>query len=209
MREMEYPDGDGGADGCCDIVAQSIISDTFCSSCRVEHIDGYSGPCHSGCPKGYAVEGAEDGKEGDGCSDEIACRNSCEKEVEDEENDLTRKCIDEVSADGAYEQGCQGIAREDYTDGFLVGSKSVAQIEGEKGHEQHERYVEHESGYPCLRIVAVPQLCFCSLTIHLLPLNFDHELLETNESFITKTSKTDFVDVGACALDVVSACFCL
>lgn len=153
---MEYPDGDGGADGCCYIVAKSVIADTFCPSCGMKHIDGYGGSCYGGCSKGDAVKGAEDGKEGDGRSDEIACRNSCEKEIKNKEDCFTRERIDEVSADGTYEQGCQRIARKDYTDGFFVGSKGVAKIEREEGHKQHERYIEHESGYPCLRVVAIP-----------------------------------------------------
>ena len=135
VGEVENPERYGWTDGGCDVVAEAVIANSFCSPCWVEYIDGHSGSSHGGCSEGDTMEGAEDGKECDGCGDEVACRDSCEEEIEDDEDDLTWKGIDEVPANGTDEQSSQGIAREDYTYGFLVRSEVVAEVEWEQGHE--------------------------------------------------------------------------
>ena len=84
VGEVEEPDVDGGTDGGCDVVAKSVVADSFSTTGGVEYIDGHSGSCHGGSSEGDAVEGSEDGKHGDGCCHKVPSREGYEEEIDDE-----------------------------------------------------------------------------------------------------------------------------
>ena len=79
---MEYPDGDSGTDGGCDVVAEAVVAYTFGPTCRVEYIDSHGGSCYCCSSERNTVEGAEDGEHRDGCGYEVTCRDGYKQEKE-------------------------------------------------------------------------------------------------------------------------------
>ena len=146
-----------GSNGHREIVGEAIVADALSAATGGQHVDGCRRVGHRQSPKGPAVERSDDHEQQQGGGRQVACEENGKCPEAHHQHRAAREGVDEITAEGAEQQGRHRIARQHQPDHVLRGTEVLAQIERQQGRQHVEGEEQRKVCRHHLTVVPVPQ----------------------------------------------------